>query len=104
MQRFNTMFDMKEDQGHRGLKHDPCSKTKMFNLGFLYFQFLVRCYGQNNTIYILYVWDPIKACVQNGISGSYMDAVFVLVVREELEIWTSLPHSLIKEGLLQLPG
>ena len=54
-----------------------------------------------------FLWDPtVKACVQNGISGSYMDAVFELVAREESEIWTSLPHScrFTKEGLLQLPG
>ena len=27
------------------------------------------------------------ACIQNSISGSYMDAVFKLVVHEESEIW-----------------
>ena len=50
----------------------------------------VRGYGQNKIIYILFVslWDIIKACVQNGISGSYMDAVFdKLVVHEESEIY-----------------
>ena len=26
------------------------------------------------------LWDPIKACVQNGISGSYMGTIFELVV------------------------
>ena len=48
----------------------------------------MRSYGQNKTIHILYVslWDPIKACVQNGISGSYIDAVFELVVHEQSEI------------------
>ena len=51
----------------------------------------------------LYVslWDSIKACVQNGISGSYMDAIFEFMVHE---IWTSLPHRFAMEGLLQLPG
>ena len=32
----------------------------------------------------------ITARVQNGFSGSYMDAVFELVVHEESESWTSL--------------
>ena len=44
------------------------------------------------------------ARVQNGVSGSYMDAVFELVAHEESESWTSLPHSFTKEGLLQLLG
>ena len=39
---------------------------------------------------------------QNGVSGSYMDAVFELVAHEESESWTSLPHSFTKESLLQL--
>ena len=40
----------------------------------------MRRYGQNKTIYILYVslWGSIKVYVQNGVSGSYMDAVFKL--------------------------
>ena len=61
--------------------------------------------AKTKTIYILYVslWGPYKAHVQNGVSGSYMDAVFELVAHEESEIWTSLPHSFTKEGLLQLP-
>ena len=42
--------------------------------------------------------------VQNDVYGSYMDAVFELLAHEESEIWTSLPHSFTKEGLLQLPG
>ena len=66
----------------------------------------VRSYGQNKSIYILYVslWGPCKARGQSGISGSYMDAVFKLKVHEASEIWTSLPHTFTKEGLLQLPG
>ena len=44
------------------------------------------------------------ARVQNGVSGSYIDAVFELVAHEESDSWTSLPHSFTKEGLLQLPG
>ena len=36
------------------------------------------------------LWDPYKARVQNGVSGSYMDAIFELVAHEELEIWISL--------------
>ena len=42
------------------------------------------------------------ARVQNGITGSYMDAVLELVALEELEIGTCLPHSFVKEGYLQL--
>ena len=38
--------------------------------------------------------------VQNGVSGSYMEAVFEIVTHIESEIWIILPH---KEGLLQLP-
>ena len=34
----------------------------------------------------------------------YMDSVFELVVHDELEIWTSLPHTFMKRALLQLPG
>ena len=66
----------------------------------------MRSYGQNKTIYILYVslWDPYNAHGQNGVSGSYMDAVFELRAHEASEIWTSLPHTFAKEGLLQLPG
>ena len=37
-------------------------------------------------------------------SGSYMHAVFELRAHEASEIWTSLPHTFTKEGLLQLPG
>ena len=33
---------------------------------------------------------------------SYMDVVFELGAHEASEIWTSLPHSFTKEGLLQL--
>ena len=42
----------------------------------------------------------MKASAQNGISGSYMDAIFELVVHEESVIRTSLPHNFTKEGLL----
>ena len=35
----------------------------------------------------------VMARVPNGVSGSYMDAIFELVVRKESESWTSLPHS-----------
>ena len=39
-------------------------------------------------IYILYesLWGPYKARVQNGVSGSYMDAIFELAAHEESEI------------------
>ena len=55
--------------------------------------------------YTIYM-GPYGSRVQNGVSGSYMDAIFELVVHEKSEIWTSLPHSFTncKEGLLQLPG
>ena len=37
------------------------------------------------TMYILYVslWGRIKVPVQNGVSGSYMNAIFKLVAHEE---------------------
>ena len=47
---------------------------------------------------------PYKARSQNGISGSYMDAVFELRAHEASVIWTRLPHTFNKEDLLQLPG
>ena len=61
--------------------------------------------AKSKTIYILYVSlrGPYKARGQNGVSGSYMDAVFELRVHETSEIWESLPHTFTKEGLLQLP-
>ena len=61
----------------------------------------MRGYSQNKTIYILYgsLWGPYKARVQNGVSGSYMDAVFELVAHEESEIWTSLSHSFTTTAL-----
>ena len=45
----------------------------------------------------------VTARVQDGVSGSYMDAVFELVAHEESEIWTSLPHNFTNEDLPQLP-
>ena len=38
------------------------------------------------------------AHVQNGISGSYVDAIFEVVEHEESGMWTSLPHSLPKKA------
>ena len=32
-----------------------------------------------------------------------LNVIFKLVVHEESEVWTSLPHSFMKRGLLQLP-
>ena len=54
------------------------------------------------TIYIAISLGPFKTHVQNGFSGCYVHAVFELVVHEESNIWTSLPHSFTnnKEGLL----
>ena len=37
-----------------------------------------------------------KPRVQNGDSGSYMDAIFELLAQKEAEIWTSLLHRFIK--------
>ena len=48
--------------------------------------------------------EPIKARVQNGVSCSYMHAIFELVAHKQSKIWTSLLHSFAKGGLLQLPG
>ena len=58
------------------------------------------------TIYIKFV-PPTpggKARAQNGVSGSFLGAVFEVVADEETEIWTNLSCSFIKGGLLQLPG
>ena len=37
-----------------------------------------------------------KPHVQNGVLGSYMDAVFEVVAQKEAEIWTILLHRLLK--------
>ena len=50
------------------------------------------------------LYTPYKARVQNGVCGSYIDAVFELVAHEESEIWTSVSYSFTKEGILQLSG
>ena len=42
-----------------------------------------------------YARDPIKARVQNGISGSYMDVVFELVVHKESEISEQVYHRVL---------
>ena len=51
---------------------------------------------------ILYVflWDRIKARVQNGTVTWMLLSSNKLVAHEESEIWINLPHSLTKEGLL----
>ena len=56
------------------------------------------------SICILYVslWGPCKARGQNGVFGSYMHAVFELRAHEASEMWTRLPHTFTKEGLVQL--
>ena len=79
-----------------------CRKTDVKHL----LSVSVRSYEQNKTIHNLYgsLWAPYKARVQKGISGSYMDAVFELVVHEKSEIWTGLSHRFAKRGLLQLLG
>ena len=43
-----------------------------------------------------------KACVQNGISGSYLNAVFEFRVHKASDIW--ILHNFTKVGLLQLLG
>ena len=48
--------------------------------------------------YIHFTCLSMGACVQNGVTGSYMDAIWELVVNKESEIWTSLPHSFAEEG------
>ena len=66
----------------------------------------VERYDQNKSIQNLYgsLFGPYKACVQNGLTGSYMDAIFEFVAHEESEIWTSLPHSFTEADLLQIPA
>ena len=39
------------------------------------------------------------ACIQNGFTVRYRNAVLELVVDKELEIWTGLPHS-FAQGML----
>ena len=57
-----------------------------------------------NKIYIfVHPLPGAMARVQNGFSGSSMDAVFELVAHKESDSWTSLLHSFTEEGLLQLP-
>ena len=41
---------------------------------------------------------PYKARVQNGVSCSYMDAIFKLVAHGESEIWTRLPQTFFYQG------
>ena len=66
----------------------------------------MRSYSQIKTIYILNTSlrgslpQEARYVFKNGVSGSYMDAVFELVARKE----SSLSHSFIEEGLLQLAG
>ena len=48
-------------------------------------------------LYTLYMF-PYGAPT-NGVSGSYMDAIFETRAHETLEIWASLPHAFTKEGL-----
>ena len=58
-------------------------------------------------LYIFYMslyGAPTKHVVTMAVSGSYMHAVFELKAHKASEIWTSLPHTFTKEGLLQLPS
>ncbi len=45
-----------------------------------------------------------KARVQNGVSCSFLGAVFEVVADKESDVWTNLSCSFIKGDLLQLPG
>ena len=74
-----------------------------------------KCMGSSSTFsfceelgpkqnYTHFIWGPYKARGQNGVSGSYMHAVFELKEHEASEFRTSLPHTFTDEGLLQLPG
>ena len=57
------------------------------------------------TFYMSPYGAPTKHVVKMAsLIGSYMHAVFELSAHEASEIWTSLPHTFTKEGLLQLPG
>ena len=56
------------------------------------------------TIYMGPYEAPDRVHVQNGVTGSYMVAVFKLVGDDKSEIWTSLSHSFTKGSLLQLLG
>ena len=47
---------------------------------------------------------PTKQVVKMASQLGCMDVVFELRAHEASEIWTSLPHTFTKEGLLQLPG
>ena len=67
----------------------------------------VRKYGRNKIIYILYIFPGPpppggKVYAENGVSGSYMDAVFM--VHLESEIRTDLQHNFAKGSLLQFTG
>ena len=81
--------------GRQGSKFIP---YKLFLAGISTFTFCKELWPKQNSTQFL--WGPFKGRVQNGISGSYMYAVFKLVAHEESEIWTSVPHSYTKEGLL----
>ena len=57
------------------------------------------------TFYMSPYGAPAKHVVKlNGVFGSYMHAIFKLRAHEASKIWTSLPRTFTKEGLLQRPG
>ena len=57
------------------------------------------------TFYMSLYGPPTNHVVKMAsLHGSYVDAVFELRMHEASEIWTSLPHTFTKKGLLQLPG
>ena len=45
---------------------------------------------------------PVQSTRSNGVSDSYIDAVFKLVIHDESELWTRPSHSFAMGGLLQL--
>ena len=88
------MFGMKE--GSQRIETytiycDPWVKTKI--LGFSTFTFCEELWP---TIYGALLVAYYKARVQNGVSGSYMGAVFELVAHEESEIWISKAYAHVR--------
>ena len=57
---------------------------------------VVTCMPSSNLTIHISLWGPYKARGQNGVSGSYMHAVFELKAYEASEIGTSLPHTFTK--------
>ena len=70
----------------------------------LYFQFLWGVMAKKK-LHTSPYGAPTKHVVKMvSLHGSYMHAIFKLKAHEASEIWTGLPHTFTKEGLLQLSG